>query len=163
MEEALGADGHGFLEQHDALIGLVAEELQGSETAWRRHVEMLSAARGYDKALCCGHVGLLPGGGMRINADAANINVTKGVSSSLSNAVASARRRAVSLLAREQSAGELAKGLKALFDPRMPGRAAAHSQTVGVAVTCRKHIARHEADPLLQRRLEEFAARKGLR
>src|SRR6267378_1104886 len=74
MEEALGADGHGFLEQHDALIGLVAEELQGSETARRRHVEMLSAARGYDKALRCGHVGLLPGGGMRINAGATNIN-----------------------------------------------------------------------------------------
>ncbi len=47
--------------------------------------------------------------------------------SSLSTAVASARRRAVSLPAREQSAGELAKGLKALFDPRMPGRAATQS------------------------------------
>src|SRR5882724_5337782 len=77
MEEALGADRHGFLEQHDALLGLVAEELQGSETAWRHHVEMLSAARGYDKALCCGHAGLLPGGGMRINAGATNINVAQ--------------------------------------------------------------------------------------
>src|SRR5437667_12472681 len=64
MEEALGADGHGFLEQHDALIGLVAEELQGGEAAGRRHVEMLPAARGYDKAFCCAHVGVLPCGGM---------------------------------------------------------------------------------------------------
>src|SRR5438552_6347331 len=61
MEEALGADGHDFLEQHDALIGLVAEELQGGEAAGRRHVEMLPATRGYDKAFCCGHVGLLLG------------------------------------------------------------------------------------------------------
>jgi hypothetical protein len=53
----------------------MAEELQGSETAWRRHVEMLSAARGYDKALCCGHVDFPPGGGMRIDAGATNINV----------------------------------------------------------------------------------------
>src|SRR5438045_1669822 len=60
MEEALGAGGHGFLEQHDALIGLVAEELQGGEAAGRDHVEMLPATRGYDKALCCGHVGVLP-------------------------------------------------------------------------------------------------------
>src|SRR5207245_10766816 len=29
MEQALGADGDGFLEQHDALIGLVADEIQG--------------------------------------------------------------------------------------------------------------------------------------
>src|SRR5712692_4466263 len=57
MEEALGADGHGFLEQHDALIGLVAEELQGGEAARRRHVEMLPATRGYDQAFCCVHVG----------------------------------------------------------------------------------------------------------
>src|SRR2546421_9427807 len=54
MEEALGADGHGFLEQHDALIGLVAEKLQGGEAARRRHVEMLPAARGHDKAVCPG-------------------------------------------------------------------------------------------------------------
>src|ERR1700680_4470124 len=60
MEEALGADGHGFLEQHDALIGLVAEKLQGGKAARRRRVEMLPAARGYDKAFCCGHVGVLP-------------------------------------------------------------------------------------------------------
>src|SRR2546422_362011 len=60
MEETLGADGHGFLEQHDALISLVAEELQGGEAAGRCHVKMLSAARGYDEALCCGHVSLLP-------------------------------------------------------------------------------------------------------
>jgi AAA+ superfamily predicted ATPase len=47
--------------------------------------------------------------------------------SSVSNAVASARRRTVPSLAREQHAGELAQGLKALFDPRMPGRAATHA------------------------------------
>src|SRR5919106_2065355 len=57
MGEALGADGHGFLEQHDALIRLVAEELQGGEAARRRHVEMLPTARGYDKAFRCVHVG----------------------------------------------------------------------------------------------------------
>src|SRR2546429_3811128 len=74
MEEALGADGHGFLEQHDALIGLVAEELQGGEAAGRRHVEMLPAARGHDQAFCCGHVGVLPCGGMRIYVGTMNIN-----------------------------------------------------------------------------------------
>ncbi len=56
MEQALGADGHGFLEQHDALIGLVADELQGGEAARRRHVEMLPTARGYDKAFCRVHI-----------------------------------------------------------------------------------------------------------
>jgi hypothetical protein len=55
METALGADGHGFLEQHDPLVGLVAEELQGGEAAGRSHVEMRSTARGYDKAFCCVH------------------------------------------------------------------------------------------------------------
>src|SRR6266436_3470122 len=75
MEEALGANGYGFLEQHDALIGLVADELQGGEAAGRRHVEMLPAARGHDKAFCCGHVGVLPCGGMRINVGTININV----------------------------------------------------------------------------------------
>src|SRR6266849_9608458 len=75
MEEALGADGHGFLEQHDALIGLVADELQGGEAAGRRHVEMLPAARGHDKAFCCGHVGVLSCGGMRINVGTMNINI----------------------------------------------------------------------------------------
>jgi hypothetical protein len=34
MEEAFGADGQGFLEQHDALVGLVAEELQGGEAGF---------------------------------------------------------------------------------------------------------------------------------
>src|SRR5262245_2939358 len=51
MKETLGADGHGFLEQHDALIGLVAEELQRGEAAGRSHLEMLSGASGNDKAL----------------------------------------------------------------------------------------------------------------
>src|SRR5213078_2904074 len=74
MEEALGADGHGFLEQHDALIGLVVEELPGGEAAGCRHVEMLPAARGYDEAFCCAHVGVLPCGGLRINVGTMNIN-----------------------------------------------------------------------------------------
>src|SRR5262245_43033557 len=59
MEEALGARGHGLLEQHDALVRLAAEELQRREAAWRRHVQMPSPARGYDKALRCLHVRLL--------------------------------------------------------------------------------------------------------
>src|SRR2546430_2974925 len=76
MEAALGADGHGFLEQHDALIGLVPEELQGGEAAGRRHVEMLLATRGYDKAFCCGHVGVLPCGGLRVNVGPMKIKDT---------------------------------------------------------------------------------------
>src|SRR5438034_2660295 len=44
MEEALGAGRHGFLEQHDALVGLVAEELQGGEAAGRSHGAMLPTA-----------------------------------------------------------------------------------------------------------------------
>src|SRR5262245_520747 len=50
MEQALGAGGDGFLEQHDALVGLAAEELQVGEAAWCRHVETLPAAGGHDKA-----------------------------------------------------------------------------------------------------------------
>jgi hypothetical protein len=59
MEEALGAGRHGFLEQHDALIGIAAEELQGGGAAGRPHVEMLPAARGHNKSFCCGHVAAL--------------------------------------------------------------------------------------------------------
>src|SRR6266850_4830481 len=55
MEQALGADGHGFLEEHDALVGLVADELQGGEATGRAHVEMLPTARGYDDTVCCVH------------------------------------------------------------------------------------------------------------
>src|SRR5918996_5896440 len=62
MEQALGADGHGFFEQHDALIGLVADELQGGEAARRRHVEMLPTARRYDKASCRVHSDVPPCG-----------------------------------------------------------------------------------------------------
>lgn len=51
MEETLGAGWDGSLDQHDALVGLVAEELQGGEAAGRRYVQMLSAAGGYDEAL----------------------------------------------------------------------------------------------------------------
>src|SRR6266511_2791072 len=83
MEEALRADGHGFLEQHDALIGLVAEEFQGGEAAGRRHVEMLPATRGYNKALCCGHVGVLPCDGVRMNVGTMKINVQESRSSRL--------------------------------------------------------------------------------
>jgi hypothetical protein len=61
----------------------VAEELQGGEAAGRRHVEMLPAARGYDKAFCCAHVGVLPCSGMRINASTMNINVHESRSSRL--------------------------------------------------------------------------------
>ena len=60
MEEACGAGGQGFLEHHDALASLAAEQLQVEEAAWRRRVEMLPAARGYDKAFCRGHVAVLP-------------------------------------------------------------------------------------------------------
>src|SRR5205807_44972 len=44
MEEALGADGHGFLEQHDVLIGLVADELQGGEALARPPVRPRAAS-----------------------------------------------------------------------------------------------------------------------
>src|SRR5262245_25247862 len=63
MEETLGAGGHGLLEQHDALIGLVTEKLQRGEAAGRRHVETRSAAGGHDKASCCVHADLLPSRG----------------------------------------------------------------------------------------------------
>src|SRR2546428_12076804 len=62
MEHALGADGHGFLEQHDALIGLVSHELQGGEAAWRPHVEWVTTARGYDKAFSRVHIDVPPCG-----------------------------------------------------------------------------------------------------
>src|SRR2546429_4122252 len=45
MEQALGADGRGFLVQHDALIGLVADELLGGEAARRRHASTLPTGR----------------------------------------------------------------------------------------------------------------------
>ena len=51
----------GVLEQHDALIGLVAEELQGGEAAGCRHVEMLRAAGGYDEAFRCVRARVLSG------------------------------------------------------------------------------------------------------
>src|SRR5262245_26162727 len=50
MEHALGTDRHGFFEQHDALIGLVADELQGGEAPRRPHVEVLPAVSRYHKA-----------------------------------------------------------------------------------------------------------------
>src|SRR6266566_1782150 len=66
MEETLGTGGDGLLEQHDALIGLVAEELQGGEAAGCRHIEILPAAGGHDKASCCVHAGVLPCGGTQV-------------------------------------------------------------------------------------------------
>src|SRR4030095_7428128 len=65
VEEALGAGGHGFLEQHDALVGLAAEELQGGEAARRVHVEMRAAARGYHEAFRSVHAGVLSCGEFR--------------------------------------------------------------------------------------------------
>src|SRR5919109_4191409 len=56
MKEALGAGRHGFLEHHDALVGLVAGELHVGEAAGRPHVEMLSATRGYHEAFLGHHV-----------------------------------------------------------------------------------------------------------
>src|SRR5262245_1208871 len=50
------------------------------------------------------------------------------------------------LLARRKRA----ERLDALFDPWMPGRAAAHAQAVGVAAARREHIARHQADPFFK-------------
>jgi hypothetical protein len=44
----------------------MTEELQGGDAAGRCHAEMLPAARGYDKAFCCGHVAVLSCSGMRI-------------------------------------------------------------------------------------------------
>src|SRR5881296_1399387 len=68
MEETLGTGGDGLLEQHDALIGLVAEELQGGEATGCRHIEIPPAAGGHDKALCCVHAGVLPCGGTQVAA-----------------------------------------------------------------------------------------------
>src|SRR5436309_14614860 len=73
MEEALGAGGHGLLEEHDALIGLVTDQLQDGEAAGRHHVEMLPADRGYDEAFCWGHVDVLPCEEMRIDVATMNI------------------------------------------------------------------------------------------
>src|SRR5260370_7368089 len=41
VEEALGAGGQGFLEEHDALLGLTAEDLPGKRTARPRPVGKL--------------------------------------------------------------------------------------------------------------------------
>src|SRR5262249_45970585 len=53
MEQALGSDGHGLLEQHDAPVGLVTQQLQRRVTARGGHVEMLSTAGGDDEAPGC--------------------------------------------------------------------------------------------------------------
>lgn len=43
----------------------------------------LGTVRGYDKAFCCAHVGVLPCGGMRINDGTRNINAHESRSSLL--------------------------------------------------------------------------------
>src|SRR5262245_62317571 len=65
VEHALGAGGHGFLEHHDALVGLVTDELQGRKAARRPHVLMRSATRGHDNAFCLAHVLILLFDGLR--------------------------------------------------------------------------------------------------
>src|SRR6478752_9680533 len=60
MEGACGTSRQGFLEHHDALIGLAAEQLHGKGTTGRRRSKMFAATRGDDKAFCCAHVGVLP-------------------------------------------------------------------------------------------------------
>src|SRR5262249_55940173 len=67
MIEACGAGRQGFLEHQDALAGLMPEKFQGEIAASCRAVELLSAARGYDKAFHCGHAGLRLSGAVRIN------------------------------------------------------------------------------------------------
>jgi hypothetical protein len=68
MERALGAGRQRLLEQHDAVGCVLAQKFQVGEAAGRRHVEVLSAARGDDKASAGGHVDILPCGGARIDA-----------------------------------------------------------------------------------------------
>src|SRR5262249_21265822 len=45
----------GLLEHHDALVGLVTEQLQRGKATGRPHVQMRSAARGHDNAFFCVH------------------------------------------------------------------------------------------------------------
>src|SRR5262245_42899315 len=59
MEQTLAAGWQRFLEQHDAAVGLVTEELQRGEAAGCRHVEKLSAAGGDDKAFGRVHADVL--------------------------------------------------------------------------------------------------------
>ncbi len=59
MEETCGAGGHGLLDQHDALVGLVSRELQFREATGRGHCKMLPITCGYDEAPCRGHLGVL--------------------------------------------------------------------------------------------------------
>src|SRR5262249_33703904 len=65
MKETLRAGGHGLLEEHDALVGLVTEELERGEAAGRPHVEMCSAAGGHDETFRCVHAGVLSCGTSR--------------------------------------------------------------------------------------------------
>src|SRR5260370_31202466 len=59
VEEALGAGGQGFLEQHDALVGLTAAEHQGKKTGRGRPVGNVPPARGVPKTLLSGACVLL--------------------------------------------------------------------------------------------------------
>src|SRR5262245_29727848 len=56
MKKTLGAGGQGFFEHHDALAGLMADELHVGEAAGRSHVETRSASRGYNEAFFRRHV-----------------------------------------------------------------------------------------------------------
>src|SRR5689334_23864599 len=67
MIEAGGTGGQGLLEHHDALVGLAPEQLHCKGPAGCRGHEMLAAASGYDKALCCGHARILHLAELRIN------------------------------------------------------------------------------------------------
>src|SRR5262249_17860977 len=62
VEEALRTGRHRLLQHHDAVVGLLADQLQGREAAGRAHVEMLAAPGGYDHASCCAHHDLLSPG-----------------------------------------------------------------------------------------------------
>src|SRR5262245_19528995 len=75
MEHALGAGGHGFLEHHDALVGVLADHFQGGEATGRSHLLMLPAARGHDEAFCRAHVHVLPCCGMRMSVRTMRTNV----------------------------------------------------------------------------------------
>src|SRR5262249_41072477 len=74
MKRAADAGRYGLLEHHDALAGFVTEQLEIGEAAGRSHVEILAAARGYDKAFACAHVGILSCDGARIGVGALSDN-----------------------------------------------------------------------------------------
>src|SRR5262245_60250789 len=52
----------GTIQEHDARVGVVADELQGGEPAGRAHVEMRSVAGGDDRPSGCVHAGVFSSG-----------------------------------------------------------------------------------------------------